>query len=116
MLLARCRMGRGGMVRKYLKSSYQLSALSSHSNRGKIEILFCSEGKQSFSEDYARVWLIAHGDYLSSRTRRHFLNHGQNQLAVALVEAHGVAPNLAQEADFIVAQLRQTLRSIAVSR
>ena len=43
---------------------------------------------------------------LSSRTGSHFLHHGQDQLSVALVETYGITANLAEEADFVVAQLR----------
>src|SRR5438876_3707743 len=43
------------------------------------------------------------------RIRRHFLNHGQHQLAVTVVKTYGVAPNLAEEAEFIIRQLGKPL-------
>ncbi len=52
--------------------------------------------------------------YLLHRIRRHFLNHGQHQLAVTVVKTYGVAPNLAEEAEFIIRQLGKPLATIAV--
>jgi len=37
---------------------------------------------------------------LSRRIGRHLLHHGQHQLAVAVIQAHGVAADLAEEADW----------------
>src|SRR6202034_781635 len=50
------------------------------------------------------------------RIRRHLLNHGQDQLAVAVIEVGGIAANLAQEADFVVGKLRQSLGAVGVAR
>src|SRR5689334_6744914 len=51
---------------------------------------------------------------LPSRVRGHFFHHGQHQLAVAVVQAGGVAADLAEEADFIIRKLRQALGAISV--
>jgi hypothetical protein len=47
--------------------------------------------------------------------RRHLLNHGQHQLAVAVVEADGVSADLAEKADFVIGQLRKVFVSVGVS-
>src|SRR5712691_3800411 len=47
--------------------------------------------------------------------RRHFLHHGEDQLAVAVIEVGGVAADLAEEADFVVRELRQSLGAVAVA-
>lgn len=45
---------------------------------------------------------------LPTGTGCHLLNHGQNELAVTVVEIGSVAADLAQEANFVIAELRQT--------
>lgn len=46
----------------------------------------------------------------------HFLDHGDHQLAVAVIQAAGVAPNLGQETEFVVRKLGEGLRSVVVAR
>src|SRR5574341_1402865 len=46
----------------------------------------------------------------------HFLDHGQHQLAVAVVEVGGVAPHLAEEAHLVLAELRQVAGVAVVAR
>src|SRR5215831_4910165 len=53
---------------------------------------------------------------LSCRVRRHLLDHGKYEFAVAVVESDRVAANLAEEADFVIGELRQCPRAVAVSR
>src|SRR5215469_15266026 len=53
---------------------------------------------------------------LFCRVRRHLLDHGEHEFAVAVVESDRVAANLAEEADFVVGELRQSPRAVAVSR
>src|ERR1700686_4535755 len=52
---------------------------------------------------------------LFSRIRRHFLDHGENQLAVAVVQTSGVAADLTEEAHFVIGKLRQSLGTVAVA-
>src|SRR5437016_10411272 len=52
---------------------------------------------------------------LSSSAGGHLLHHGQHQLAIAFIETGGVAANLAQEADFIVAQLGHSPGTVGVA-
>jgi hypothetical protein len=49
------------------------------------------------------------------RVRRHLLDHGEHEFAVAVVQAGGVAADLAEEADFVVGELRQSLGTVAVA-
>src|SRR5208337_334611 len=60
-------------------------------------------------------WLMATARSSLSRIRGHLLDHRQDELAVAVVEVGGVAANLAEEADFVMGKLRQSLRAIAVA-
>ncbi len=63
----------------------------------------------------AKGWrLIAGG--LFAGIRRHLLDHGQHQLAVAVVQIGGVAADLAEEADFIFGKLWQPFRAVTVTR
>src|ERR1700685_4023928 len=48
---------------------------------------------------------------LLTGVRRHLLDHGEDQLAVAVIEVGGVAADLAEETDFVVGELRQSLRA-----
>src|SRR5579863_4264284 len=45
----------------------------------------------------------------------HLLHHGEHQLAVAVIQADGVAADLAEEADFVVGELRQAFATVGVS-
>src|SRR5580693_7710134 len=49
------------------------------------------------------------------RVRGHLLDHGQNQLAITVVEAYGVAADLAEEADLVIGKLGQPFGSVAVT-
>src|SRR5450631_3985837 len=46
----------------------------------------------------------------------HFLDHGQAQLAITVIQAARVAADLAQEAEIVVRELGQGLRPVAVAR
>src|SRR5579872_990707 len=48
--------------------------------------------------------------------RRHFLDHGEDKLAVAVVQVGGVAADLAEKADFIVGKLGQPLGAVVMPR
>src|SRR5271168_1455777 len=52
---------------------------------------------------------------LPRRIGRHLLHHSQHQLAVAVIQAHGVAADLAEKADFIIGELRQSLAAVGVA-
>ena len=53
---------------------------------------------------------------LPAGTGRHFLDHGENELSIAVVQIGGVTANLAQEADFIIGKLGQSLGTVIVAR
>src|SRR5215467_6283355 len=46
---------------------------------------------------------------------RHFLDHGDDQLAVAVVEIRGVAADLGEEAEFVIRKLGKSFRSVVVA-
>src|SRR5690348_10400601 len=48
--------------------------------------------------------------------RRHFPDHSNHQLAVAIVQAGRIAADLSEETELVVGKLGEGLRSVAVSR
>ena len=56
------------------------------------------------------------GAGLPGRAGRHLLDHGQDQLAIAVIQADRVTPDLAEKAHFIVGELRQSFVAVIVAR
>jgi hypothetical protein len=84
--------------------------------KGIVRKLLSSHGfKNRRKEDYRAntypslcVFAEDKRDTKGSLLRRHFLNHGNYQLAITVIQVARVAPNLGQKAEFVIGQLRQS--------
>ncbi len=96
--LARFPVDTGGIVRKYLKAALSSQPSASCSLQGAA-IRTVAEVGLNLLRAELRADLL--------RARRHLLHHRQHQLPVAVVQVRRIAAHLAQEADFVVGELRQ---------
>src|ERR1700730_9868328 len=109
-----------GMERKYPEDGSWL--LASSYKLANLNILVFQRKKQLRDKDWpgglsnmSEIRSFRSQKLAAALLRRHLLNHRQHQLAVAVVQADGVAANLAQEADFVVGELGKIFRAFGVS-
>ncbi len=117
-------MGHGGhstKVRCQLAAGHELRACEPTWFQVTISLIRTEIGVLSIANIWIRelvrqIFLEAHGSRLElfRGVGRHFLNHGEDELAIAVVQAGGIATDLAEEADLVIRQLRQSLGAVAV--
>src|SRR5712692_1377218 len=94
-----------------LKTSRQLSAVS----RQLVLWQMKQEGLYGASRNMVALTADSLQAGLLRRARRHLLHHRQHQLSVTVVQIRRIPAHLAQEADFIVGELRQPLTAVGVA-